>query len=359
MKKNIINKAFCKYAVFALAIVGFSSCEDEYKDLPEVGDLVDLTLPESSVASALSSFSINSDEEFKLVYELTSDSPSGVHYRWTLPEGASIFIPTYEETLSADELSDFLELDEDDQTEILDAYKAEIDLIEADNEIEELLPLNSENGTLIQADSYQKTILVEFEEEKDYEIEFAVFDDNGVISTGTHIITAIAGTPVPSIINLTLDDGSDAGRQPWRDWWWDLSDAADLGSDYPSTTGDTFNDSPNAFKFEINDHMIQYFAVTPGKKFRFTFYYTIEDKNDGAGEVYFTVLSDRIIDANDYDDLILGTVTGDIESVDDGKDWYSTTLEFDSGANEEVGLLVLTNSLETIRVDEFEIQVVE
>jgi len=349
MKKIKFSSLLVKASFLALIAGGFTSCEDEYKDLPGVGDIEDLTLPESVLAAELSTLSVNNSEETILIYEITSAAASASHFRWVLPEGASIYVEPFS--------SDY-EVDSADYLSELETYVAELDAAQDFYDSEALLDLNAG----IEADSYDESILVLFDEEGEFDVEFTAFDDNGVLSTATHTITVIAGTPTPFIDGADFENGTHIvnsdradARDPWQDSTW-LDSSIDLGGIIQITSSPVYSNAAAAkFPSDGSRAAYQEIGVTPGVQYRVTFYYTIKD-DVADGAVIFKVLTPILADASELDTNVIEEVT--VTDQTDPSSYVAVSVEFNSGLNDTVALYFGNENAEA-RVDAVSIQVLE
>ncbi len=286
-------KAYMGTLIASIAIL--ASCEDD--DLPEVGDLPDLTPPSANFV-AIQKEGTDPQEDFK-IYFLTNQSVSSTDYQWQIPDGVTL-----------------LDLDPDDGV---------------------TPTLASEN------------INLEFPGEGTFDVTLTSSDKLGKTSSVTKsievIMPEIPMVPVPEILEGGFDMGNDS-RDPWRN--------GDLGGVIQITSSPVQSGS-NAAKFPSDGSRIAYqeIDVTPNVDYTLTYYYTL--KTSPEGSIRVAILGgEGFTDPAAAEAAIIASDTGNDQSS--SSSYVQVDLKFNSGSNSKVAIYV-TNEGAEARVDSFSIAV--
>ncbi|MEW7290601.1 PKD domain-containing protein [Aquimarina sp. 2304DJ70-9] len=271
--------------LFITGIAVLISCQDD--DLPEVGDLPDLTPPSANFV-AIQKEGTNLEEDFK-VYFITNQSVSSTDYQWEIPENVIL-----------------LDLDtEDDITPTL----------------------ASEN------------INLEFPGEGTFEVTLTSSDKLGKTSTITKSIEVIEppkpDVPDPVLVNADFDklpksSGSDCTCSGWIN--------KSIGDQGESSSGNGGSD--NVVKFDNNepDHLYQEFEVVPDSD------YTVEivtSFKSPAGGSFPSMLELRVLAGSGYTGGYTPTYYTDTVDFPQDGFGYSSISQVEEAAN---NLLIQTQA---------------
>ncbi len=273
--------------LFVTSIAVLISCQDD--DLPEVGDLPDLTPPSANFV-AIQKEGTNLEEDFK-VYFITNQSVSSTDYKWDIPENVVL-----------------LDLDTDDDS---------------------TPSLTSEN------------INVEFPGEGTFEITLTSSDKLGKTSTITKSIEVIEpekpDVPNPVLVNSDFDRLPKLGSTNTCSCsGWDNDDIGEQGESSSGNGG-----SDNIVKFDNNepDHVYQEFAVTPNADY--TIEILVSFKEPGATDTFQSMLETRVLAGSGYIDGYTPTYYATAEEFPNSGYGYTTIAQVEDAAN---NLLIQTQA---------------
>lgn len=188
--------------------------------------------------------------------------------------------------------------------------------------------------------------------EGSYTVVLSVSDALGVQSTFSKIITVeeppAPAAKVPTVLEASfednsLPDGSGDGRDSWRN---------DFGGVIQITSSPT-QDGDQAAKFPSAGDRVAYQAgleVTPNTDYVLTYYYTI--KTSPEGSISLNVLGGGIASLSEVASKSLAEHVGSDQT--DANAYVKVDLEFNSGANETIAILV-TNQGSEARLDNISI----
>lgn len=182
-------------------------------------------------------------------------------------------------------------------------------------------------------------------------------DNLGVVSTYSEEIVVVEpeapSAIVPDILESSfednsLPDGTGDGRDSWRN--------SDLGG-VIQITSSPVHQGAQAAKFPSAGDRIAYqeLTVSPNTDYILTYYYTLKTGNPGS-------ITAAVLAGGSHTDLATAQAAA-IESFegtnqDDASEFVQATVEFNTGANETVSILI-TNQGEEARADTFSIVAVE
>lgn len=178
-------------------------------------------------------------------------------------------------------------------------------------------------------------------------------DALGVVSTYSEEIVVVEpeapAAIVPDILEASfednsLPDGTGDGRDSWRN--------SDLGG-VIQITSSPVHQGAQAAKFPSAGDRIAYqeLTVTPNADYILTYYYTIKESNPGSITVA-VIAGGSHTDLTDAQAATIESHVGD--NQDDASTYVQATVEFNSGPNDTVSILVY-NEGEEARVDTFSI----
>ncbi|TPN82240.1 hypothetical protein [Aquimarina algicola] len=367
----------------------FISCDDEDSDLPGVGEIEDLTPPES----VFSAFRSQTD---LLTFDLKNDTRSAINFLWEVPDGVTVLndAPSSTQTpLEARDLSvkfpDFgtyeITLTSSDNnnasstvTQTVEITKPLVDAPEPNFSFElkesdfRILDFTNESqktarviwvlptgASLYDADPSDDVtpsleddnVKIRFPDEGTYDVTlkaFNIVDNEAEITKTVEVSASVAPTPV--ILEPGFDKGNDS-RGAWEDKTY-LS--FDLGGIIQITT-DPVQDGTNAAKLPDDGSRVGYqeIAVTPNTDYTLTYYYTI--KTSPAGSVTVSIVGGTGFTSEaEVNAAIIATDTGNDQTNADS--FTRVNLSFNSGSNSTVAIY-FTNTGAEARVDSFSIAV--
>lgn len=200
--------------------------------------------------------------------------------------------------------------------------------------------------------STSKDVTNTYEAEGSYTVTLIVSDALGVKSTISKVISIVEppapAAKVPTILEAsfednTLPDGTGDGRDSWRN---------DFGG-VIQITSSPVQDGGQAAKFPSAGDRIAYqsgLEVTPNTDYVITYYYTI--KTSPEGSITLNVLGGTIGSLSEVTSKSLASHVGADQS--DANVYTKVDLEFNSGANETISLLITNEGAES-RLDNLSI----
>ncbi len=193
-----------------------------------------------------------------------------------------------------------------------------------------------------------KDVTNTYEAEGSYTVTLIVSDALGVKSTISKVISIVEppapAAKVPTILEAsfednTLPDGTGDGRDSWRN---DFGDVIQI-------TSSPVQDGGQAAKFPSAGDRIAYqsgLEVTPNTDYVITYYYTI--KTSPEGSITLNVLGGTIGSLSEVSSKSLASHVGTDQT--DENTYVKVDLEFNSGANDAISLLI-TNEGSESRLD--------
>lgn len=394
MKKNMFN---IKYIVLGL-FVTLASCVSN--DLPEVGDLPDITGPTpfySVTDVSTSEFDCNDVEQwakYDFNYEAGSNlAVNGIYYAWTIMDsegvefGEDVLINPQLSVLEAsidaedatvvaiqsqiDKLEFKLPCETDqDKIDVMEAQIAdlEVDLAAAeanrtDEVIANIAALNAQIAALPPATLEDQEIVITFPNPGSYTVGLTVTDNLGKSDYTEKIITVIQAVPTiavpeigePGFEDNSLFDGTGDGRDSWR-----APSTTTWGSVFQINTKTlgSLPEGTQAAKFPGGGDRVAYqeIEVTPGATYVMTFFNAFDDVVN-YGDMNISILKPGTADpaAALLDENII------ISKLDTNTDrtvevFKKTAITFEAGEHESV-IIFITNSGVQSRLDAFEIVV--
>ena len=201
--------------------------------------------------------------------------------------------------------------------------------------------------------STSKDVSNTYQSEGSYTVTLTVSDALGVKNTISKIITVVKppapAAKIPTILEASfednsLPDGTGDGRDSWRN---------DFGG-VIQITSSPVQDGSQAAKFPSAGDRIAYqsgLEVTPNTDYVLTYYYTI--KTSPEGSITLNVLGGSIGSLSEVSSKSLASHVG-VDQSDDSA-YTKIDLEFNSGANETISLLITNEGAES-RLDNLSIE---
>ncbi|MEP3838782.1 MAG: hypothetical protein ABJM36_14100 [Algibacter sp.] len=389
MKKYLIN---LKYIVLG-TFVSLTACVSD--DLPDVGDLEDITGPTpfySFTNVTTSEFDCN-EVELSANYDYNFQAGSnlavnGTSYQWSIApaEGVSLInkdLPVLEQLIDA-ELATIVALEaeiaklkfkipcESDSAKV-DVMNASIIELEAqleaaennlsDDVIQNVADLENQIANLPPATLQDQELIFSFPGPGEYTIGLTVTDNLGksdYTEKGVEVIQVVPTIPVPEIgepgfDDNTLFDGTGDGRDSWR-----APSSSAWGSVFQINTKSELGILPDglqAAKFPADGTRVGYqeIEVTPGATYVLTYFSAFEENAYGELTVSLIApgtasLADARLEAN----IVATRTDNNIGRVADVFKQHAIT--FEAGEYESV-IILLTNSGVESRLDAFAISV--
>lgn len=391
MNKYLFN---LKYMVLGI-VVSLTSCVND--DLPDVGDLPDITGPTpfySSTDVSTSEFDCN-DVELWAKYQYNFQAGSnlavnGIYYDWEITPADGVIlinkdIPILEQSIEA-ELASVIAIEDQikklefklpcesdpDKVAVMEdeiaALKIELAAAEAalsDETLQNVADLEAQIAALPPATLQDQELIFEFPTPGTYSISLKVTDNLNKSDSVEKMVTvnqAVPSIPVPEIgepgfEDGTLFDGTGDGRDSWR-----APSSSAWGSVFQinTKTAGTLPDGTQAAKFPADGTRTGYqeIEVTPGATYVITYFGGFgEDIDDGYGDYTVSIVSTNastIEEARLEENIIAARTDGNVGRVKNV--FKKHALTFEAGENESVILLLKNTGVET-RLDAFEITV--
>ena len=407
MKKYLFN---LKYIALGI-LVFLSSCLSD--DLPDVGDIVDLTGPTPSFNfNEITTSQFTCDEalifaDYEIYFEAgTNLSVNGTQYEWSFAEiindteeipvsdieyinSQRIVLVASIEALNADVIAleeDIEELElklpcETDQAK-RNAILAEIDALEIalqatkdavpEETLASIADLENQISNLPVGTINDQNVIVAFPGPGTYKIALTVTDNNGwsnAIDENITITEAIPTIPVPEIGEPSfeansLPDGTGDGRDSWRvpsnTAWSPLGGGTtviQINTDTSPGEGADLPDGVKAAKFPAGGARVAYqeIEVTPGAEYVLTYYSAFEVTQ--FADLTVSILKPTTSNYTESlleDNIIASRTDNNIDRVDNI--FRQHALSFEAGENESV-IIFVTNSGDESRLDFFQILV--
>lgn len=410
MKKYLFN---LKCMVLG-AFTALSSCLSD--DLPDVGDLVDLTGPTPSfnfneiTASQFTCDEILIFADYEIYFEAgTNLSVNGTQYEWAISEivnpntGQEQEVPVEVNYINSKRTqlmasiealnADVIALEEDIEELQLKlpcetdpvkrtAILSEIDALEIaldvtkdavpEETLQSIADLENQISNLPEGTINDQNVIVAFPGPGTYKIALTVTDDNGwsnAIDENVSIIEAVPTIPVPEIAepsfeDNSLPDGTGDGRDSWRvpsnSAWSPLGGGTtviQINTDTNPVDPPNLPDGRQAAKFPAGGARVAYqeIDVTPGAEYVLTYHSAFEVTQ--FAELKVSILKPSTSSYTESlleDNIIASRTDNNIDRVDNI--WRQHALSFEAGENESV-IIFVTNSGDESRLDFFEILV--
>ncbi|GAA4965546.1 hypothetical protein [Algibacter aquimarinus] len=410
MKRYLFNLKSMFLGTFVL----LSSCLND--DLPDVGDLVDLTGPTPSFNfNEITSSQFTCDEvlifaDYEVFFEAgTNLSVNGTQYEWEITEiinpntGQEQEVPVAVDYINSERTRliasiealkpDVIAIEEDieelelklpcetDQVKI-DAILAEISALEialevakdalTDDTQQSISDLESQISNLPAGTINDQNVIVAFPGPGTYKVALTVTDNNGwsnAIDESLTIVEAVPTIPVPEIAepsfeDNSLPDGTGDGRDSWRvpsnSAWSPLGGGTtviQINTDTNPVDPPNLPDGRQAAKFPAGGARVAYqeIEVTPGAEYVLTYHSAFEVTQ--FAELKVSILKPSTSSYTESlleENIIASRTDNNIDRVDNI--WRQHALSFEAGENESV-IIYVTNSGDESRLDFFEILV--
>jgi len=390
MKKYLFN---LKYIVLGI-LVSLTSCVSN--DLPDVGDLPDLTDPTPfySVTDVSTSEFDCSDTEIWTKYEFNYEAGSnlavnGIYYDWTVTpsEGVTLInkdLPILEASIEA-ELSSVIGIEsqieklefkipcETDAAKVA-VYEAQIAALEiekdaaiaalSDETLLNVANLETEIEELPEGSLEDQELIFSFPNPGTYSVVLTVTDNLGKSESTEKSITVIQSVPTiatpeigePGFEDGTLFDGTGDGRDSWR-----APSTKTWGSVFQINTKTlgTLPEGTQAAKFPAGGDRVAYqeIEVTPGSTYVMTYFTAFDDVDTEGGNMNVSILKPTT--ANPAEALLEENIIASRLDVNTGTTvevFKKHAITFEAGENESV-IIYITNSGVQSRLDSFAIVV--
>ena len=202
-----------------------------------------------------------------------------------------------------------------------------------------------------------------FPDTMDYTVTLVSSDALGASATQSESVSvrkpAAPEAKVPVIIEAgfednTLPDGTGDGRDSWR-----ISGRTIFGI---TSGGSNFHTGNQGAKFEVapeNRLGYQEVEISANTNYKLIGYYKFKSSPAG-GMVRFAMVAGSHPDADSAEAAIFASIEGgDLSTGDENNGYHKLELEFNSGANDVVGIWIDSNDMTEVRVDDMSIEVVE
>jgi len=398
--RTIMNKYLYNIKYIVLGIfVSLTSCTD--RDLPEVGDLPDITGPTpfySTVDVTSSEFDCN-DVEIWAAYDYFFQAGSnlavnGIYYQWdvTPAEGINLInkdLPILEQSIEA-ELATIVAIEDEiaklefkipcetDPAKV-EVYEQEIadlegELAEAeaalsDETLQNVADLEAQIAALPPATLQDRELIFSFPGPGEYTVGLIVTDNLGKSDDVEKLITVNQAIPTIAIPEIgeagfednSLFDGTGNGTASWlvpdRPAWNPLGGTSFSGPQINSKALGVLPEGLQAAKLPAGGDrcLYQEIEVTPGATYVLTYFSAFEENTFGDVTVGIvstnaTTLEEAKLEAN----IIASRTDSNVGRIDNVFKKHAIT--FEAGENESV-IILLTNTGVESRLDAFEISV--
>lgn len=392
MNKFLFNIRY----IVVVAFVALTSCVND--DLPDVGDLPDITGPTpfyTATDITTSEFDCNKVElwaNYQFYLQAGSNlAVNGIYYDWTISpaDGVTLInkdVPILEQSIEA-ELASVIAIEDaiakiefklpcetnPAKVAVMEAQIAALEIeLEAakaalsDETLQNVADLEMQIAELPPATLKDQELIVSFPGPGEYTVSLTVTDNLGksdIITKSLTVTQVVPTIPVPEIgepsfEDGTLFDGSGDGRDSWR-----APSSKDWGTVFQINTDTNPDAAPNlpdgvqAAKFPPDGSRVGYqeIEVTPGATYVLTYFSAFEENVFGDVTVGIistdaTTLEEARLEAN----IIASRTDTNVGRVDNVFKKHAIT--FEAGENESV-IILLTNSGVESRLDAFEISV--
>ena len=210
--------------------------------------------------------------------------------------------------------------------------------------------------------STEKEPSATYPSEGTYTVKLTASDALGVSDTYSESFDLVKPAPpaaiTPEVLEFSfednsLPDGTGDGRDSWR-----LSGSKIFGI---TSGGSNFHTGNQAAKFEVapEDRLgYQEVAVTPNTDYKLIGYYKFKSSPVG-GKVRLGIVAGTHGDYASAEAAILAFVEGDdLSSGAETNSYHKVELLFNSGANAVIGILIDSNDMTEVRVDDVSIELV-
>ncbi|CDF80394.1 PKD domain-containing protein [Formosa agariphila KMM 3901] len=391
MKKHLFK---LKYIVLGAAIVSLTGCVSD--DLPEVGDLPDLTGPQpfysySDVSTSL--FDCN-DVQLEANYDYFLQAGSnlavnGTQYEWTVTPSENVTLINKDKPILEAQIegqlatvvaieAEIAKVDykipcETDPAKlaVLEAQKADLEaqLAAAEEAISDetranVAALEAEIEALPAGSLQDREVIFEFPGPGDYTLGLTVTDNLGKSAYTEQVIVVNQAVPTiaipeigePSFEDGSLFDGTGDGRDSWRS-----PSSSKWGSVFQINSKSEegiLPDGIQAAKFPADGSRVGYqeIDVTPGATYVLTYFSSL-DPPGASGDLTVSIVNPNAQDIQEakLEANILAFRTEDnADSVQDV--FKKNAITFEAGTLEKV-IILITNSGTESRVDAFDITV--
>ncbi|OBQ55115.1 hypothetical protein JJL45_04345 [Tamlana sp. s12] len=395
MKKYLFNVRY----IAAVALLSFASCVND--DLPDVGDLEDITGPTpfysfSDVSS--SEFDCN-DVELSANYDYffqagTNLAVNGTQYDWTVtPDTGLVLInkdlPILEQSIDAADATVVGIQSEIDKLEFkipcesdpakkavmeqevikLKAQKAVAEASRSEETIALIAYYNEQIKNLPAATLQDREVIFGFPGPGVYDVSLKVTDNLGKSDVTLKTITvdqAVPTVPVPEISEAGFEDndlfdGTGDGRDSWRvpsnAAWSPLGGGTTVPQINSNSELGSVPEGYQSAKFPSGGDRVAYqeIEVTPGATYVISYFTAFN--LDNPGEMTLSILTPNT--SSYAESLLTSNIIASRTESNDGRiaDVFKKhAITFEAGTNESV-IIFATNSGDEYRLDAFEISV--
>ena len=395
MKKHLTK---LKYIVIA-TLISLTSCVSD--DLPDVGDLIDITAPTpfyNITDISTSEFDCN-DMQLSVDYDINFQAGSnlavnGTQYQWSVEpaEGVSFInkdIPIIERlidgelaaTIALQQQIEALELripceENPDRITLFNAQIASLEQALADEQasismetVANVAALEAQMAMLPAATLQDQELIFSFPSPGEYLVGLTVTDNLGKSESTQRTITvlqAVPTIPVPEIAEASFEDnsifdGSGDGRDSWRtpsnDAWSPVGAGTTVIQINTTSVEGRLPDGFQSAKFPADGTRVAYqeIAVTPGAEYVLTYFSEFQEET--FGDITVSILdpaTSTFTEAQMEANIIASRTDNNVGRVADV--FRQQAIPFEAGDNDSV-IIFVTNSGVESRLDAFAITV--